>query len=90
MSNETLELLMRDGQTIRDHLVDLLDKLWEEGESFNAKRPFGNSGWEFEFYWPLIRAGLVEGKLDEDGYVLDVNGQDAYKLIVEAIGALRL
>jgi hypothetical protein len=55
--------------TVRGYLVALLAELWREGEGFSGKRPFGNSSWEYDLYAPLIKAGLVKGKLDEDGYI---------------------
>ena len=75
--------------TIRDYLKGLLSKLWLEGEGFSGKRPFGNSGWDFELYKPLIKAGLVMGKLDGDGYIEDLDNKAADKLIFEAIDALQ-
>jgi len=56
-----------DGRTIRDYFHSLLTTLWEEGEGFSGKRPFGNSGWEHDLYRPLALAGYVEG--DADGFV---------------------
>jgi hypothetical protein len=50
---------------IREYLGALLTKLWEQGEGFSGKRPFGNSGWEYDLYAALIKAGAVEGELDE-------------------------
>jgi hypothetical protein len=44
--------------TVRDYLFELLIAVWDEGESFSGKRPFGNSGWEYDLYAPLIQAGL--------------------------------
>lgn len=55
--------------TVRDCLRTLLMTLWEEGEGFSGKRPFGNSGWEYDLYKPLIAGGFIPGTLDEDGYV---------------------
>ena len=55
--------------TIRDYLCELLMRLWEKGEGFSGKRPFGNSGWEYDIYRPLIRGGFIPGKLDSEGYV---------------------
>jgi hypothetical protein len=78
-----------DAATIRDYLIALLAKVWEEGECFNGKRPFGNSGWEDELYPPLITAGLATGQLDEDGYVADVDEPAAQQLIAAAIRELR-
>jgi len=59
--------------TVRDYLCTLLLTLWDEGEGFSGKRPFGNSGWEFEIYQPLIVAGFIPGALDKDGYVHTVD-----------------
>jgi hypothetical protein len=36
--------------TIREYLRTLLSELWREEESFNGKRPFGNSGWQYDVY----------------------------------------
>jgi hypothetical protein len=73
-AREVLDLPMpadndAEAATIRDYLVALLRQLWTEGEGFSSKRPFGNSGWEWDMYPPLIRAGLVSGELDEDGSI---------------------
>jgi hypothetical protein len=68
-------------ETILDYLHKLLKTLWEEGEGFNGKRPFGDSGWEYQLYEPLVRAGFVEGEIDEDGYVEDFNEDIANQLV---------
>lgn len=62
-----------DNITIRDYLHRLLSRVWELGEAFSGKRPFGNSGWDYELYQPLVRAGLIPGALDEDGYIDEVD-----------------
>jgi hypothetical protein len=74
--------------TIKEYLIALLEKLWADGESFGGKRPFGNSGWEFELYKPLIVGGAVAGKLDSDGYIEDLDNEAAADLIFSAIAAL--
>ena len=53
--------------TISEYLCRLLLTLWERKEGFNAKRPFGNGGWEYDLYFALVRAGVVEGLIDEFG-----------------------
>jgi len=58
-----------DAATVGEYLSLLLSTLWLQGESFSGKRPFGNSGWHYDVYLALIRAGIVEGVLDEDGYI---------------------
>jgi hypothetical protein len=61
-----------DGLTVRGYLRRLLLELWDEEEGFSGKRPFGNSGWDWELYRPLVIAGFIAGEMedpDEDGHV---------------------
>ena len=58
-----------EDMNVRMYLCSLLTTLWDEQEGFSGKRPFGNSGWEYDLYEPLIRDGFIEGELDEDGRV---------------------
>lgn len=74
--------------TVRDYLVTLLALLWDEKELFDGKKPFGNSGWDGELLVPLIRAGLVEGEVDEYGGIDEVDDDAAERLIGSAIQAL--
>lgn len=78
-----------DAATVRDYLVELLLTLWIEGEGFSGKRPFGNSSWKYDLYVPLIKAGLIAGKLDEDGYVESCDRAAGDKIIRDAIELLR-
>lgn len=73
--------------TVRDYLITLLRQLWNGGEDL-IKRPFGNSGWQYEIYGPMVAAGLVNGTLDEDGYVDDADTRAADALMDAAIQAL--
>lgn len=76
--------------TLRDYLIALLRLVWRDEECFDGKRPFGNSGWQYDLYEPLIRAGYVTGTLDEHGRVQwwEVDCRTANELIEEAIRAL--
>lgn len=74
--------------TVRSYLLTLLETVWREGEMFNGKRPFGNSGWQYDLYLPLIQARLVAGKLDEDGYIDSVDDRTADAMIASAIQSL--
>lgn len=71
--------------TLRDYLRTLLIKVWQEEQGFNGKRPFGNSGWQAEVYEALIRAGVLEGELDEDGFLERVDYGEGEALVVAAI-----
>ncbi|HDR9163632.1 TPA: hypothetical protein QDB28_004036 [Burkholderia vietnamiensis] len=58
--------------SIREYLHELLKTLWDEGEGFSGKRPFGNSCWEFDLYCALIKAGAVDGRISEEGYLDEI------------------
>jgi hypothetical protein len=77
--------------SIREYLTMLLEAVWREQEGFSGKRPFGNSGWGFELYKPLMRDGHIIGALDEDGYIeelADDQRDKADNLIAAAIQSL--
>jgi len=71
--------------TVKEYLKELLLKLWIEGENFNGKRPWGNSSWDWNVYKALIEKGVIEGRLDEDGYIEKLNEDEANKVIVNYI-----
>lgn len=74
-----------DNLTVRDYLRTLLETLWREGEGFSGKRPFGNSCWEYDLYKPLIKAGFINGKLDEDGCIEDYDCEEAEAYVFDLI-----
>ncbi len=74
--------------TIREYLVGLLIAVWQQKEGFSGKRPFGNSGWEWDLFKPLIENGIVNGKLDEDGHIEKIDEEKANKVILDCIEAL--
>lgn len=51
-----------EAETVRQYLGKLLEKAWTEGEDFSGKRPFGNSGWEYDLLNPLALAGMIQAK----------------------------
>lgn len=76
--------------TVRDYLLTLLETLWEEKDGFSGKRPFGDSGWEWDLYTALVTAGLLDGLIDEDGFLAEFKAADqADEMIAEAIASLR-
>jgi hypothetical protein len=74
--------------TIRGYLIRLLAELWDAGECFSGKHPFGNSDWEGEPLVALARAGHVTARFDADGYVEDLDEEAGRRLITAAIQAL--
>lgn len=78
-----------EASNIREYLKRLLSELWDDGESFSGKRPFGNSGWEFELYTALVAAKMIDGELDSDGYLITYNKKAAHNMIRNAIKELK-
>lgn len=75
--------------SVRDYLVTLLAEVWLAGEGFSGKCPFGNSGWTSELYEPLVKAGIVAGKLAEEGWLDDCDRTAGRAAIAAAIEGLR-
>lgn len=74
--------------TIKSYLRALLHELWTQEEGFSGKRPFGNSGWTHDLMVPLVKAKVIEGKLDTDGYLGDYDREAGDHAIHDAIAAL--
>lgn len=82
--------------TIKGYLKALLFTLWDEGEGFSGKRPFGNSGWDSDIAFALVRGKFIKGRITsemEDGEIVNEYLDDAdyplmNKLILRAIEAL--
>lgn len=74
--------------TVREYLAALLEELWTRGEGFSGKRPFGNSGWEYDLYRALTTAGYVHSEFDEDGDLVSMDTGRADALILAAIRCL--
>jgi hypothetical protein len=74
--------------SIREYLVELLSTLWKEGEDFSGKRPFGNSGWEYDLYAPLIKHGALSGELDPDGYIDQVDDVAGHAIVLGLIAEM--
>ena len=77
-----------EASTVREYLIALLKEVWTQEEGFSGKRPFGNSGWQWDLYEPLVRAGVVWGTFDSDGYLGEVDTAAAHDVILDAIGHL--
>ena len=71
--------------TIAEYLKILLTTLWIEEESFDSKRPFGNSGWQYEIYGALIKEGVLSGTLDEDGFIDEFDQNEADEIMKTVI-----
>lgn len=84
-----------NARTVREFLGSLLLRVWEEQDGFSGKRPWGNSGWEYDLYITLIDAGFVRGEVarfpEEGPDYAEINSVDddaAKALIADAIRRL--
>ena len=82
---ETPITTVRNVHTIREFLEQLLTTVWIEEEGFSGKRPFGNSGWKQDVAVALIKAKVIDGELDEDGYIEDYDRQEFETLMRDLI-----
>lgn len=87
--NDVLSFPMKensaDAKTIGEYLYKLLYNVYNMGESFSGKRPFGNGGWEHELYEALVEGNFIPGSLDEDGYIVEFNEKAAHAIIFKCI-----
>lgn len=82
--------------TVKGYLKALLFTLWDEEEGFSGKRPFGNSGWQSDVAFALVKGKLIKGRITsetEDGETLyeeldDADYEAMNELISRAIQSL--
>jgi len=74
--------------TVKDYLKELLKRLWLEKECFSGKRPFGNSGWDYDLEKALVIAKVIKGKFDEDGEIEESDDKKFNKTILKCIESL--
>ncbi len=74
--------------TVREYLRMLLVSVWDEGEGFSGKRPFGNSGWEYDIYAALVGAGFLPGMLDKYGHQTIIDKKHAHDYVRDLILAM--
>lgn len=74
--------------TVREFLGGLLVTLWDEQHQFDGKRPWGNSGGDFDLYVPLIDGGFIAGKVDDDGCIEDLNEAEAHGFVQKLIARM--
>jgi hypothetical protein len=74
--------------TIRDYLYKIMHSLWRNPEAFKSVAPFGVYDWQHDFYITLIDNGVVNGALEENGDVLDIDFDEVDTLMFNIIGYL--
>lgn len=74
--------------SIKDFFKELLTTLFIEGEGFSGKRPFGNSGWDWDLKICLAKNEVIKGEYDSKYDDWDFDSQEADKKIFELIKEL--
>jgi hypothetical protein len=96
-NDEVLKLPMRendaDAATVGEYLSNLLCRLIENTESFNSKRPFGNSGWYGDLKFALVKGRAVSGEIGgdaEDEYVTSCDVSECDYVMTKAVKSVFL
>lgn len=92
-NKEILDLEFESGDlnttiSIRDFFKKLLTTLFEKGECFSGKRPFGNSGWDWDLKICLVKNAIIKGEYDSKYDDWDFDSKEADKKILELISEL--
>ena len=74
-----------DSETIRQYLYQLLRSVWRENEEFSGKRPFGNSGWQYDVYKALVDGGYVSAEFSDSGEILHIDEREADEFVLDLI-----
>lgn len=77
-----------EGRTLRAVLKDLLSMVLLQGEQFNGKRPWGDSGWEWDIYRAMVVNGFINGTVDEDGDIYDIDNTKGDELLMMCVDRL--
>lgn len=70
--------------TVREYLKAWLLDAWDS----EPKHMFGTSGWHVDIAKPLIQAGLIQGVIDDEGYVDEFDHHELDQVIFRAVQAL--
>lgn len=74
--------------TVREYFALLVEQVWVQGEGFRGKRAFVCTGWDWDLFVPLIRAGLIKGTIDEYRRPAEFDYTEGDRLVKLAIKAL--
>jgi len=67
--------------SIRQFFYEVLNAFGVQRESFNSKRPFGNSEWDYDVVVCLAKHNLIKGKWDKEGNLLNYSTKEYNKFV---------
>lgn len=53
--------------TVKEFFVELLTTLFRKKECFSGKRPFGNSGWDYDLAVCFVKNKVIPGSIEDLG-----------------------
>lgn len=68
--------------TFNEYLKEILIAFFMEGETFNGKRPFGESDWRYDICEAFIKNGVIEGKLDKEYGIIDISCYNKMDIVI--------
>lgn len=74
-----------EGTSLRVMLKDLLTMVLLQGEEFSGKRPWGDSGWEFDIYRAMVLNGFIKGAVDEYGDIYNYSLAEGDELLMRCV-----
>ena len=74
--------------TVKGFLKELLATLFKEQDCFSGKRPFGNSGWDYDMAKCFVENKIIPGTIDdsdEDDIYYDYKQSDFDNTVIEIV-----
>jgi len=90
-NDEILNIRLVDcggAKTIRQYFALIASEVWTQGEGFSGKHGIGGSDWQTDIYTALIKAGAVDGEIDDDGFITECDYDEADFVLKEAIESM--
>jgi hypothetical protein len=90
-NDEILNIKLTDcggANTIRQYFAFIASEVWTQGEGFSGKHGIGGSDWQTDIYTALIKAGAVDGEIDDDGFITECDYDEADFVLKEAIESM--
>lgn len=79
-----------DGQqtTLYEYLAGLLRDLWRQGPRFEAKRPYGDTDWQWQVYEAMAKAQLIDAWWSPEGALERIDRRVADAIIEYGISVM--
>lgn len=90
-NDEILNIKLVDcggAKTIRQYFAFIASEVLTQVEWFSGKYGIGGSDWQTDIYTALIKAGAIDGEIDDDGFITECDYDEADLILKEAIESM--